>query len=85
MRNYGYFATNIKPTPADGTQISGVRDPALLPVTNAQYRAFDLEYPDVKRAETFLRDLAQFESSNQMPRFMIMRLGNDHTYGTAPG
>ena len=85
IRNYGYFATNKKPAGADGVQITSVRDPALQPVTNAQYRGFDLEYPDVKRAEVFLRDLAQFESSNQMPRFLIMRLGNDHTYGTSAG
>jgi YVTN family beta-propeller protein len=85
MRNYGYFATNKKPASDDGVQISGVRDPALRPVTNDHYRAFDLDYPDVKRAEVFLRDLAQFEASNQMPRFLIMRLGNDHTYGAAAG
>ncbi len=85
MRNYAYFATNKKSASDDGVQISGVRDPALQPFTNVHYRAFDLEYPDVKRAEVFLRDLVQFESSNQMPRFLIMRLGNDHTYGTAAG
>ena len=85
MRNYAYFATNKKSAGDDGVQISGVRDAALQPFTNVQYRAFDLEYPDVKRAEVFLRDLAQFESSNRMPQFLIMRLGNDHTYGTAAG
>ncbi|MDQ6759718.1 MAG: beta-propeller fold lactonase family protein, partial [Acidobacteriota bacterium] len=85
MRNYGYFATNKKTAGEDGVQISGVRDPALQPVTNPQYRGFDLEYPDAKRADTFLRDLAQFEASSNMPRFLIMRLGNDHTYGTSPG
>jgi Phosphoesterase family len=39
----------------------------------------------VERAKTFLADLAEFESSGQAPRFMIMRLGNDHTSGSAPG
>ncbi|MGI8742192.1 MAG: alkaline phosphatase family protein [Bryobacteraceae bacterium] len=85
MRNYGYFATNKKKPGEDGVLIEAVRDPALQPVTNVYYRAFDLEYSDIKRAQVFLRDLAQFESSDQMPQFMIMRLGNDHTFGTAAG
>ncbi|HLJ50461.1 MAG TPA: bifunctional YncE family protein/alkaline phosphatase family protein [Bryobacteraceae bacterium] len=85
MRNYGYFANNRAKPGEDGVQVDSVRDPVLGRVTNTSYRSFDLDYPDVNRAQTFLRDLAQFESSNQMPKFMIMRLGNDHTSGTAPG
>jgi hypothetical protein len=57
----------------------------LAKVTNMKYRSFDLDYPDVKRAQTFLDDLAQFESTNQMPGLMFMRLGNDHTSATTPG
>src|ERR1700737_119917 len=77
MRNYGYFATNHKEAADEGVQVASVRDHALQPVTNLYYRAFDLAYPDVKRAHVFLRDLAKFESTDQMPKFMIMRLGND--------
>src|SRR5207244_3904021 len=33
----------------------------------------------------FLRDLAEFETTGQMPRLIFMRLGNDHTFGTAAG
>jgi len=86
MRNYGYWATNIKTPAGDGeVQVQAVRDPVLARVTNMTYRGFDLEYPDVKRAQTFLRDLAQFENSDKMPALMFMRLGNDHTNGTTPG
>ena len=85
MRNYGYFVNNRKSPAVDGTQIESVRDPVLRKVTNAHYRGFDLEYPDVERAKVFLRDLAEFESSGQMPRLVFMRLGNDHTSGTTPG
>ena len=60
-------------------------DPVLAKVTNMKYRSFDLDYPDVKRAQIFLDDLAQFESTKQMPALMFMRLGNDHTVGTTPG
>ena len=85
MRNYGYFATNLPKPAADGTQVGVIRDPALAPVTNRMYRGFDLEYPDVERVKTFLADLAGFEKAGQMPRFIIMRLGNDHTSGTSAG
>ena len=54
-------------------------------VTNRYYRGFDLDYSDVERAKTFLDDLAECEKSGEMPRLMVMRLGNDHTSGTTPG
>jgi DNA-binding beta-propeller fold protein YncE len=85
IRNYGYFCTNRPKADADGTQVAAIRDPMLAPVTNRKYRAFDLEYPDMERAKTFLADLAEFEKTGQMPRFVIMRLGNDHTSGTSAG
>ncbi|HLK20610.1 MAG TPA: alkaline phosphatase family protein, partial [Bryobacteraceae bacterium] len=85
IRNYGYWVQNKEPAPAQGAQIQEVRDPALAPVTNMNYRSFDLDYPDVKRAEVFLKDVADFEKTGQMPALMILRLGNDHTSGTQPG
>ena len=86
MRNYGYYVANLpKPGPEGGVQISGVRDPVLNRVTNTQYRGFDLDYPDVARAKVFLQDLAEFEKSGQMPRLVVMRLGSDHTSGSAAG
>ena len=85
MRNYGYWVENKQEPGADGVQIDKVLDPVLAKVTNMKYRSFDLDYPDVKRAQIFLDDLAQFESTNQMPALMFMRLGNDHTSATTPG
>ncbi len=85
MRNYGYWVENTKDPGENGVQVQAVLDPALAKVTNLKYRSFDLDYPDVKRARTFLDDLAQFESANQMPALIFMRLGNDHTSGTTPG
>jgi hypothetical protein len=68
-----------------GNHVSGVRDPALSAVTNMRYRGFDMDYPDVERAKVFLDDLKQFEAQDNMPRFIVMRLGNDHTSGTTAG
>ena len=83
-RNYGWWGINITPAPTSGPQLSRMKDPALAPHTNMEYRGFDLEYKDVDRMAVFLKDLAQFESTGQMPRLITMRLGNDHTSGTAP-
>jgi DNA-binding beta-propeller fold protein YncE len=85
MRNYGYWVVNKKEAGPDGVQIERVLDPVLSKVTNMKYRSFDTDYPDVKRAQVFLDDLAQFEASNQMPALMFLRLPNDHTSATTPG
>ncbi len=85
LRNYGYFVTNLPEAGADGIQVGAVRDAILDPVTNRHYRGFDLNYPDLERAKVFLRDLAQWEQDEKMPRLVLMRLGNDHTSGTAAG
>jgi YVTN family beta-propeller protein len=85
VRNYGYWSTNKKQVGADGAQVEALRDPVLKSITNMKYRGFDLDYPDVDRAKTFLEDVKQFESSGKMPQMMILRLGNDHTNGTTAG
>jgi YVTN family beta-propeller protein len=87
LRNFGYMVNNKKPIPAapGAEQISGVRDPVLAKVTNPLYRGFDLDYPDVERARVFLDELGEYEKTGNMPRLIVMRLGNDHTSGTAAG
>jgi YVTN family beta-propeller protein len=85
MRNYGWWATN-RPKPQPGeTQIQVVRDPNLAKVTNMNFRAFDMDYPDVERAKVFLEDLKQFEAKGEMPQLIFLRIGNDHTSGLAAG
>jgi hypothetical protein len=54
-------------------------------VTNPLYRGFDLDYPDVERVKVFLNELAEDEKTGNMARLTVMRLGNDHTSGTAAG
>jgi len=85
MRNYGYYVDNRKTAEADGTQITSVRDPILAPVTDPNYRGFDLDYPDVERAKEFLDEMKDFEKDGSMPQLLIMRMGNDHTSGTTAG
>jgi YVTN family beta-propeller protein len=85
MRNYGYYVTNRKTPEADGTQITDVRDPILAPVTDPNYRGFDLDYADIDRAKEFIGEMQDFEKAGNMPQLMLMRMGNDHTNGAAAG
>ncbi len=85
LRNYGFW-TAVKPkAEADGIQIAQVKDPALVPHTNMKFRGFDLDYLDIDRAKTFITDLHEFEQKGEMPKLILLRLGNDHTSGTSPG
>lgn len=60
-------------------------DPALEGRFDPGYMPYDLDYPDVRRAERFISELKRFESEGQMPRMQVVRLGNDHTAGTRAG
>ena len=85
IRNFGYMVSNKSGAAPGAEQITGVRDPVLAKVTNRFYRGFDLAFPDVERFKVFAGELAEYEKTGEMPRLIVMRLGNDHTYGTAPG
>ncbi len=74
-----------KNPPPGAEQITKVRDPVLAKVTNHFYRGFDLAYPDRERAKTFIAELQDYEQKGVMPQLMLMRLGNDHTYGVEAG
>ncbi|WP_406695944.1 alkaline phosphatase family protein [Singulisphaera sp. Ch08] len=80
-RSYGEFIDNGK-TPADP---STTKVKALQGHFDPKYRGYDLDYPDQKRADRFLEELAEFEKAGEMPRLIVLRLPNDHTSGTAPG
>src|ERR1035441_4098949 len=85
IRNFGYMVDNKKDAPIGSEQIAVVRDPVLAKATNRMYRGFDLTYPDVERARVFLDELAEYEKSGNMPRLIVMRMGNDHTNGITAG
>lgn len=81
FRSFGEFVLNGK-TP---------KDPAKAKVKTLEgnfdpfYQSFDMDYPDVKRAERYISELRRFEKEGEMPRLQIIRLPNDHTSGTSPG
>ena len=82
-RRYGSAIISVN-LPGAGHAVV-ISDPVLAKVTNPFYRGFDLDYTDVDRAKVFLNELAEYEKSGNMPRLIVMRMGNDHTSGTAAG
>jgi hypothetical protein len=83
VRNYGEWSEVVKL--ADGDNDTKVNDAVLEKVTDKDYAPYDLDYPDVDRAEEFVMELQGFEKAGKMPGLLIVRMGNDHTSGTTPG
>jgi len=49
------------------------------------FRGYDLEVSDQTRADRFIARLQQFEEEGNLPQMIVIRLPNDHTYGTREG
>ena len=80
-RSYGQFIS----IPANSTNSLRARVKSLEGHFDPGYRPWDMDYPDVKRADRFLSELQRFEREGKMPRLQIIRLPNDHTFGTTVG
>ncbi len=80
-RSYGEWVTNGRRPGEPGKP----RSVALRGHIDPYYRAWDLNYSDIDRAKRFLSELSRFEAKGKMPRFQVVRLGNDHTTGMRPG
>ena len=80
-RSYGEFVQGggMDDSPASSSV------PALQGHFDPKFRGWDLDYPDRKRADRFLEELAEFEKNGELPRLITLRLPNDHTAGTSTG
>ncbi len=80
-RSYGEWVANGArpgdPSRAKASALEGHFDPL--------YRGWDMQYSDIDRAKRFLSEVARFEKEGGMPRFQVVRMGNDHTQGTKAG
>jgi hypothetical protein len=81
LRNYGEFI--YEDDTANGK--SRVKASGLLSRTSPNYRGWDLEYPDVKRAEVWMKEFEMYEQGDSLTQFQIIKLPNDHTAGTKKG
>jgi hypothetical protein len=87
IRSYGFWTTNapLDQVQSGQAQIKEVKDPALRPYTDMNYRGFDLNYPDGERMNEFAREWKNFEEKGDLPQLLLVRLGNDHTSGLTAG
>jgi DNA-binding beta-propeller fold protein YncE len=80
VRSYGEFAERGgKGQPARATV------PGLEGKVCPDYEPWDLNVPDERRVDEWLKEFREFEANGQLPRLNILRLGGDHTFGTRPG
>jgi YVTN family beta-propeller protein len=79
VRSYGEFAFSQDGHPVAATV------PGLDGSVNPDYPPFDLRIPDVHRVDIWRTEFEAFEKNGTLPALSIIRLGNDHTSGTAPG
>ncbi|XZE42775.1 bifunctional YncE family protein/alkaline phosphatase family protein [Pirellulaceae bacterium SH467] len=82
--NYFSFGEFIENAPVIG-QPSRAKVAALEGHYDPMYRGYDLDYMDIDRAKRFAEVLAQFEKNDNLPQFIVLRIGNDHTSGTRVG
>lgn len=85
-RSYKEFGGRV--SEPDGSARMEGRVPGLIGHMSPD---FGLPGPGGKRArdtdnvDVFLREFREYEKNNNLPRFIIMSLGEDHTDGTKPG
>lgn len=80
-RSYGEFIGN----PSAPGQPRKARVKSLEGHFDPDFHGYDLDYPDQKRADRFIAEWQRFEKEGNLPQFQVLRLPNDHTYGTAFG
>jgi DNA-binding beta-propeller fold protein YncE len=86
VRDYGQWCTNIPLKEVTSLrQIASVKDSALAPHVDMNYRNFDLEYADVDRSKEFIREWKESDAAGTVAQMSIVRMGNDHTQGTKAG
>ena len=86
FRNYGEFVVpeRAKPNAAMPAGYRGNK-PFLAANTNREFPQFDLNIPDQRRADIWLREFQEYVQRGQMPSLTIVRLPNDHTAGASAG
>lgn len=79
VRSYGEFVSPNK------AHRNVAQVPGLLGRIDPAYTPFNLDVPDQKRADEWLRDFTALDRAGNVPALSVIRLPDDHTAGTRPG
>jgi YVTN family beta-propeller protein len=84
-RSYGEYGARV--SQPDGSFRMEGRVPGLVGHTSPEYgvKAAGRTVRDTDRVDVFLREFRDYEQNGDLPRFIVMSLGEDHTTGTTPG
>ncbi|MFM7539868.1 MAG: hypothetical protein ACKO9Z_09430 [Planctomycetota bacterium] len=87
-RSYGEYGKRV--SEPDGSSRMEGRVPGLIGHFSPKFGllpkgAGKRAVRDTDKVETFLEEFREYEKNGDLPRFIIMSLGEDHTSGTAPG
>ena len=82
FRNFGEFVVPEGSTGEAPTGYRGVK-PFLVANTSREFPGYNLDIPDQRRADVYLRELGGFVTKGAMPQLQIIRLPNDHTHGAS--
>jgi YVTN family beta-propeller protein len=85
-RSYGEYGARV--SQPDGSARMEGRVPGLIGHMCPDYgiaKVKDKKMRDTDNVEVFLKEFRDFEKNNNLPRFIVMSLGEDHTTGTKPG
>ena len=81
FRNFGEF---VEEAPPGEGGVRGLK-PYLDSHTDPAFSGFDLDITDQSRVDVWLKALAGWTQSGEMPALQIVRLPNDHTKGAMAG
>ncbi len=81
FKDYGEFVQSNPDTNKPNTP----REEALIGHIDPMYRGWDLNYSDVSRYNTWNKDFTHLLQVDSVPNFNLLRLPNDHTWGTKKG
>jgi YVTN family beta-propeller protein len=86
LRNYGEFVIPERANP-NASMPAGYRGvkPFLAANTNRDFPPFDMDVPDQRRADVWLKEFQEYVQRGTMPSLMIVRLPRDHTVGARAG
>jgi DNA-binding beta-propeller fold protein YncE len=81
VRNYGEFVKRVVKTDTS----YAANDDDLINYTCTTYPGFDLRISDLYRYKMWEKDFDDLVKKDSLPALSVIRLPNDHTWGTAKG